>query len=88
VNALSRTWAYVRIGVAVVVRPSYWSAAFVVMRRTIPSGWWRRSPRLPVPDPSYLRFRLETQYGGESSRPTVPDVLKYLRWVRQWDAGR
>ncbi|MTA28100.1 MAG: hypothetical protein F2562_04515, partial [Actinobacteria bacterium] len=86
-TSVARSWSYLRVAVAVLLRPSYWPAAVTVLRRLVPRGWWRRSPFLPLPSPSYVRFRMQTQYGGESSRPTVPDVLKYLRWVRQWDAG-
>jgi hypothetical protein len=87
-NSLTRSRAYARVAVAVLLRPSYWLAAVTVLGRMVPRGWWRRAPFLPLPSRSYVRFRMQTQYGGESSRPTVPDVLRYLRWVRQWDAGR
>jgi hypothetical protein len=46
-------------------------------------GWWRRPPFLPVPDPDYLRFRLETAYGGTGEGPFEPaDLVAYLRWCR------
>lgn len=75
---------------AVARRPVYWPVAVRVARRMAPRGWWRRAPFLPVPSAGYLRFRLETQYGSEVgadlSARVAHDVLKYLRWVNQWDA--
>ena len=44
-------------------------------------GWWRRAPFLPLPDPAYLRFRLETQYGGDRE-PDPADLVTYLHWCR------
>ncbi|MGB0114726.1 MAG: hypothetical protein WBP59_16020 [Ilumatobacteraceae bacterium] len=52
--------------------------------RLVPSGWWRRSPHLPVPSRDYLQFRLLTQYGDISRRSEPADVLNYLRWCRDW----
>ena len=43
--------------------------------------WWRRPPFLPLPDPDYLRFRLETQYGA-AGRPEPDDLVAYLEWCR------
>ena len=85
---LNRWRSYISVVVAVIVRPSYWAVALRVIRRLAPRGWWQRAPFLPVPSESYARFRLQTQYGGETPVPTSADVLKYLQWVRQWDAGR
>ena len=46
-------------------------------------GWWRRPPFLPLPAPDYLRFRLETAYGGAGDGPIDPgDLVTYLRWCR------
>jgi hypothetical protein len=67
---------------AVARHPSLWATAAVQLVRLAPAGWWRRRPYLPLPDPAYLRFRLETQY-GDPSRPLDPaDLLTWLRWCR------
>jgi len=53
------------------------------VRRLTQPGWWRRPPFLPLPPPDYLRFRLETAYGGAGDRaPDPADVVTYLRWCR------
>ena len=87
-TVVARWRAYASVVVAVIVRPSYWGVGLRVIGRLAPRGWWQRRPFLPIPSESYARFRLQTQYGGETPVPTSADVLKYLQWVRQWDARR
>lgn len=70
-----------RAALALLRHPSLWGVALVQVLRLAPSGWWRRSPFLPVPDPSYLQFRLETQY-GDDHEPVPEDVVAYLHWCR------
>ena len=67
---------------AVVRRPHLWSTAARQGRRLARPGWWRHPPFLPVPDPEYLAFRLETQYGADG-RPDSRDVVTYLEWCRE-----
>lgn len=68
---------------AVAVRPRLWPTAIGQMFRMAPRGWWRRRPFLPVPDPAYLRFRLQTQYGGDQPHtPVAHDLVAYLEWCR------
>jgi hypothetical protein len=71
-----------RAGVAVLVRPALWATAVVQLFRLAPGGWWRRWPPVPAPDPGYLRFRLQTQYGDPSREPEVADLVAYLEWCR------
>lgn len=61
--------------------PSLWTTAVIQVFRLAPSGWWRRPPFLPTPDPDYLRFRLETQYGTDQA-PDAGDIVTYLHWCR------
>jgi len=70
---------------ALVGHPSLWLTAArqagVLARR----GWWRSPPFLPLPAPDYLRFRIETAYGGLGDQPPRPqDLLTYLRWCRRF----
>lgn len=72
--------------VAVVVRPRLWPVAVQQVLRLARPGWWRRWPPLPVPDPAYLRFRMQTAYGDEERDPEPDDLVAYLEWCR--DFGR
>lgn len=67
---------------AVVARPGLWPTAARQVALLAPPGWWRRRPFLPVPDPAYLAFRLETMYGGRAPAPAGKDVVGYLRWCQ------
>lgn len=69
---------------AVVVRPQLWAVAITQVFRLSPSRWWARAPFLPIPTRSYLRFRAQTQYGGEAHQIAVKDVLSYLNWLKDF----
>jgi hypothetical protein len=45
--------------------------------------WWRQAPFLPLPDQTYLDWRLHTAYGDEVQVPPVEDVLRFARWRRE-----
>jgi hypothetical protein len=45
--------------------------------------WWASSPYLPVPDRTYLRWRMYTAYGNEDAVPPVEDVVRFARWRRE-----
>ncbi|MGH2667915.1 MAG: hypothetical protein ACRDH5_02130, partial [bacterium] len=63
-----------------------WPVAVAQALRLARPGWWRRRPFLPLPDPDYVRFRLQTAYGSEGE-PTGGDVVSYLRWCRDFPGG-
>ena len=76
-----------RAALVVLRHPSLWSIGARQARALAPTGWWRRPPFLPLPSEAYLRFRLETAYGGAGDHSLVPaDLVTYLRWCR--DLGR
>ena len=68
---------------AVVIRPHLWATALEEGWRLAPPGWWRRWPPRPLPDPAYLRFRMQTAYGNPSATPSAEDLLGYLHWCRR-----
>ena len=72
---------------AVARHPSLWWAAIVQALRLARPGWWHRPPFLPLPDPDYLAFRLETQYGSDHE-PEPHDVVTYLHWCRTYRQAR
>ncbi len=78
---MTSTGWWLQAAVAVLRRPSLWGIALSQTVRLAPAGWWHRAPFLPVPDPSYLRFRLETQYGSDHA-PEPDDIVTYLHWCR------
>jgi hypothetical protein len=75
-------WAWAAVA-AVARRPSLWATGVRQVHALAAPGWWRRRPFLPLPAPAYLRFRMQTAYGGDGDRaPDPDDVVTYLRWCR------
>ena len=80
--ALARRFAWAA-AVAVARHPSLWPTGARQVLVLAAPGWWRRPPFLPLPTPDYLRFRLQTAYGGAGDQTPAPDdVVTYLRWCR------
>lgn len=76
-----------RAGATLLVRPGLWPTAVRQVRRLARPRWWSRPPFLPLPDPSYLHFRLVTMYGGSEKALTdvePSDMIEYLDWCRRW----
>lgn len=73
---------------SIALRPSLWVIAVVQAFRLARRGWWRRVPFLPLMDPDYLRFRLETAYGNERDRIDPEDLIAYLHWCKGMDGVR
>jgi hypothetical protein len=68
---------------AVARHPSLWATGLRQALVLAAPGWWRRPPFLPLPPTGYLRFRVQTAYGGDGDRAPEPDdLLTYLRWCR------
>jgi hypothetical protein len=45
--------------------------------------WWAQPPFLPVPDRTYLRWRMHTAYADEDAVPPLDDVIRFARWRRE-----
>lgn len=74
---------------AVLRRPALWPTAVRQVLIMATPGWWRRPPLLPLPASDYLRFRLETAYGGHRiGLLRSQDVVAYLKWCRAWRRSR
>ncbi|MEE9414073.1 MAG: hypothetical protein V3V01_02240 [Acidimicrobiales bacterium] len=72
------------VGAELLRRPALWSTAVRQLFALAPNKWWRRAPFLPIPDPAYLDFRMQTAYGDSEAGPMPDDVVTYLRWVKVW----
>ena len=46
-------------------------------------GWLTRFPFLPLPDETYLRWRMYTAYADEKAVPPVEDVIGFSKWRRE-----
>lgn len=44
-------------------------------------GWYRRPPFLPLPDRTYMAWRMHTAYGDHHALPPVDDIERYARWA-------
>jgi hypothetical protein len=75
---------YARAGVALLAHPQLWATAVRQVRVLAVDGWWRHAPYLPLPDRSYLRFRMVTAYGDPDHAPEPADIVTYLHWCRAW----
>jgi hypothetical protein len=40
-----------------------------------------RFPFLPLPDPTYIRWRMFTAYGDHEAVPPAGDVERYAKWA-------
>ncbi len=45
--------------------------------------WWAQAPFLPIPDRTYLRWRMYTAYADENAVPPADDVIRFARWRRE-----
>ncbi|HZM32752.1 MAG TPA: hypothetical protein VFB77_19780 [Acidimicrobiales bacterium] len=85
--AVERRWVLAAAR-AVARHPSLWATGARQALVLAAPGWWRRPPYLPLPSPDYLRFRLQTAYGGAGDQDPEPgDVVTYLRWCRSLARG-
>ncbi len=82
---MSATWTslVLRLAGRAVVNPrlalDLLRTAWAFRRRT----WWRQPPFLPLPDTTYLRWRMYTAYADENAVPPADDVVRFARWRRE-----
>ena len=70
--------------VAVLKHPELWGEGLRLVKRTAAPGWWKVWPPIPAPPADYLRFRIQTNSGGDGSSPVVRphDLVDFLHWCR------
>jgi hypothetical protein len=44
-------------------------------------GWYARFPFLPLPDQTYVQWRMHTAYGDHDAVPPLEDIVRYARWA-------
>jgi hypothetical protein len=82
---MSRSWRAltVRLALSGLVNPrlglDLLRTAWAFRRRR----WWAQSPFLPLPDRTYLRWRMYTAYADEDTVPSAEDVIRFARWRRE-----
>ena len=77
---------WIRAALLLIARPRLWATAGRQTFRLARPRWWRHAPFLPTPDPDYLRFRFETQYGSTgTAQPS--DVVRYLEWCHDMESA-
>lgn len=69
----------------IVVRPWLWRDAAAFATHVARRRWWGRAPFLPVPDRDYLRWRLQTAYGGlgEPGAEVSRDLVSFVTFRRE-----
>ncbi|MEZ5343278.1 MAG: hypothetical protein R2706_18110 [Acidimicrobiales bacterium] len=64
-------------------QPHLWPTAARAAASLAPRHWWRHAPFLPLPDRTWMKFRVETAYGGDGSTPMRgDDLITWLEWKK------
>lgn len=69
---------------AVSKRPDLWRTAARVARVHTPNKWWTKRPFLPIPDRSWMDFRLETAFADSDAQVESEHFIEYLEWAKSW----
>jgi len=72
-----------RLAARALVRPALAADLLRVAWRFRSRDWHRRFPFLPLPDRTYVAWRMYTAYGNHHAVPPVDDVVRYARWSRR-----
>jgi hypothetical protein len=72
-----------RLSIRAIRRPRLALNLIRIAWRFRSNSWYRHAPFLPLPDPTYLRWRMYTAYGDYNAVPSVTDVERYARWASE-----
>ena len=77
------TWERLSLSLALrsVMHPTFALDLVRVAWRFRAREWYRRVPFLPLPDATYLRWRMYTAYGDFDAVPSPEEVERYVRWA-------
>jgi hypothetical protein len=78
---MSWTRVTAKLAVRAVFRPALALALARVAWRFRSRNWYAHFPFLPVPDPTYVKWRMHTAYGDYDAVPSADDVERYARWA-------
>jgi hypothetical protein len=70
------------VTVAVFKKPGLMFPAIYQVYVLAPRRWYAKYPFLPLPDSSWMRFRMETAYGNPSYVPDPEEISQFLTWAR------
>ncbi len=82
-ETVSRARTITRILVQSALRPRLAARLAAAAWRFRRRRWYARPPFLPLPPPEYLRWRVETAFGGEDADVPAELLLRYLRWSEE-----
>lgn len=84
------TWERLSLALALrsVIHPTLALDLVRVAWRFRAREWYRRAPFLPLPDATYLRWRMYTAYGDFDAVPSPQEVERYVRWATATAAER
>jgi hypothetical protein len=79
------TWARLSLALALrsVAHPKLAVNLLRVGWRFRARDWQRRAPFLPLPDTTYLRWRMYTAFGDFDAVPTADEVERYVHWAAE-----
>lgn len=77
------SWSRVTLKLAskAIVQPRLAVALVRVAWRFRSRNWYARFPFLPVPDPTYVKWRMHTAYGDNDAVPSADEVERYALWA-------
>ena len=77
------SWSRLTLGLALrsILHPSLGLDLLRVAWRFRSRGWYMRFPFLPIPDRTYVKWRMYTAYGDYEAIPPAEDVERYARWA-------
>ena len=78
---MSWTQLTLRLTARALTNPAIALALVRVAWRFRRRGWVTRFPFLPLPDTTYVQWRMYTAYGDSNAIPPADDVIRYARWA-------
>ena len=80
---LNMTWIGLatRLALRCIAEPSLVFDLLRVAWRFRSRNWYVRPPFVPLPDRTYMAWRMHTAFGDHHAIPSADDVARYARWA-------